>query len=60
MYQSKRHQRIKREEEIRTGPSVRREPCRPLVDEVWPPGARLVWDESTGNLMVRVPKARWK
>jgi hypothetical protein len=48
------------QEEVSTNPSAGRDPWRELVDEIIPSGTRLVWDKSTGKLVVRMPKARWK
>jgi hypothetical protein len=53
-------QAIKPEEEVSASPSASRDLWRELVDQVCPPGARLVWDEAIGKLVVRVPKAKWK
>jgi hypothetical protein len=40
--------------------SARRPPwLDPLIEPI-PQGARLVWDEDKGRLVVRLPKARWE
>jgi hypothetical protein len=46
--------------EVSASSSASRNQWRALVDEICPPGAKLIWDSAEGRLVVRRPKPRWK
>jgi hypothetical protein len=51
--------RVLDHEDASASPSAKRAPwLEPEPDRI-PQGARLIWDEAEGRLIVRMPKARW-